>query len=80
MIHLGSEENHFIPPHPHFTVDFFPPSLPKPQFLLQLLSLINCQYVGQNYLNIIASFLIFSSLVISLSSLMMFSSKFSTSL
>ena len=27
MIHLGSEENHFPPPHPHFTVDFspFPP-------------------------------------------------------
>ena len=28
MIHLGSEENHFPPPHPHFTVDFSPlPSL-----------------------------------------------------
>ena len=35
MIHLGSQENHFPPPHPHFTVSFFL-SLRKPQFLLQL--------------------------------------------
>ena len=53
---LGSEENNFPPPHPHFTIDFSP-SLHKPQFLL--LSSINCQYVGQNYLNIFASFSIF---------------------
>ena len=66
----GSEENHFPSPHPHFTVHFYP-SLPKPQFL---------QYVGQNYLNIFASFSIFSSLVISLYNSMMFSSKFSLAL
>ena len=64
MIHLGSEENHFPPPHSHFTIDFFPPSLPKLQSLLQLLSLIYCQYVGKNYLNIFALFSIFLRLAI----------------
>ena len=54
---FGFRRKSFFPHHPHFTISFFPS--------LQLLSLINCRYVAQNYLNVIDLFLISSSLVIS---------------
>lgn len=79
-IHLGSEENNFFPHHPHFTVQEKWLWSRKPQFLQQLLSLINCQYVRQNYHNILASFSIFSRISVSLFSSRMFPSKFPTSL
>ena len=79
MIHLVQRK--IIFPHPT-SISLFISTLPSPNlsFCNSCLSLINCQYVGQNYLNIFASFSIFSSLVISLYNSMMFSSKFSLAL
>ena len=72
MIHLDSEERIFLHNTPMSLLVFSPS--------LQLLSLIDCWYVAQNYLNVVNLFSVSSSPVISWPSLLIFFFKFSTSL
>ena len=68
MIHLDSEERIFLHNTPMSLLVFSPS--------LQLLSLIDCWYVAQNYLNVVNLFSVSSSPVISWPSLLIFFSNF----